>query len=249
MVENIKFIRYCGSKEDYRDYIYKPKNQTLSSFVDLREANSLVEDQSSLGSCTGQALTAAYELMTMKKYPTKFIELSEMFVYYNSRTFDNTVDVDIGATIKNGLKGLKTYGVCKEELWPYDIEKFTVKPSEEAYAEALQRKIPTYYLVLGQNNIIDALNSGYPVIIGIDIFESFMYLDKNNYMLSVRDYNDNPMGGHALLIVGYDLDKKSFLVQNSFGPEWGLNGYFYMTFEYADEYVFESWIYDIADLT
>jgi len=61
-----------------------------------------------------------------------------------------------------------------------------------------------------------------------------------------EDY-DNFVGNHAVTIVGYDLSSSVFIIKNSFGIDWGLNGYFYMPFEYAKKHVFESWIFDINE--
>lgn len=54
--------------------------------------------------------------------------------------------------------------------------------------------------------------------------------------------------GHAVLIVGYDLATQTFTVENSFGTDWGLNGYFTMSFDYAEDWVFETWVYDLPQL-
>jgi C1A family cysteine protease len=39
------------------------------------------------------------------------------------------------------------------------------------------------------------------------------------------------LGGHAVLLVGYDKRKKVFIARNSWGTNWGIKGYFYMPFD------------------
>ena len=95
----------------------------------MRKWDSVIEDQGDLGSCVGNAITNAYELQVRYLYPDKFVELSRLFVYYNSRLFDNSVDEDVGATVRDGLKAAQIYGICSEKLWPYDIKKFKIKPT------------------------------------------------------------------------------------------------------------------------
>lgn len=242
---DIKF-KYQLSKIDTRDYVYTPSNQQLPDSFDLRKWDSLVEDQHYLGSCSGQATSNAYELLIKRLYPTKFVELSELFIYYNARTFDSTVIEDSGATLRNTLKSLKTWGVCSDDLWPYKIENYHVKPSVESYADAEPRKIPSYKSVATITDMIDAIYMGYPVVIGADVYSSFEFLNTTNYTVS----NAGEFAGyHAMCVIGYNNVEKYFIVKNSYGTDWGLNGYCYMPFDYVTESVFERWIFDSADLT
>lgn len=247
-MDNVRRYRYGRSRADQRDYLYVNSGNTPQPTVDLRPYATLVEDQSTLGSCVGEAVTAAYELMTVQKYPSVAVQLSELFVYYNARAYEGTIASDSGASIRNALRGLKIYGVCDETLWPYDISKFTTQPSEAAYSDAAKRAISKYYRVLGIPNVLDAMSSGYPVVAGMTVTANFMTLDRNNYALVKHDYYEPPLDGHAVLIVGYDIPNKTFTLQNSFGTDWGLDGYFTMSFDYAEDWIFESWVYDIPQL-
>ena len=51
------------------------------------------------------------------------------------------------------------------------------------------------------------------------------------------------LGGHAVMAVGYDDNKGHFVVRNSWGMEWGDNGYFYMPYEFiiSDNYCSDFW--------
>jgi len=50
-----------------------------------------------------------------------------------------------------------------------------------------------------------------------------------------------PLGGHAVLVVGYDMNEKRFIVRNSWGSGWGKNGYFTLPFEYVDKMGNDFW--------
>ena len=217
--------------------------------MDLRAWSSPVEDQYDLGSCTGSAITSAYELLTKLKQPEKFVELSRLFVYYNIRLIEGTTDIDSGAYIRDGIKALKKYGVCKEELWPYKTSEFATPPPQSCYEEARQRSITNYRRLSGVNDILDALNNNQPVMFGMAVYEGFMDISYRYPTISLPDYNESSLGGHAMLMVGYDLKRKVFLAQNSFGVDWGLYGYCWMPFDYVRQEVYDVWTFDLSDRT
>ena len=234
---------------DQRDLICRfSKLDNIKSSVDLRKWCSPIEDQLTLGSCVGQAIVGAYELMLNKFYPYKFVDLSRLFVYYNARLIDGPeyIDEDVGTYIRSGIKSVKKWGVCAEDIWPYLIENFDDAPTIKSYEDAEQRVIKKYYRVIGNDNIIHALNNDYPVVVSMYVYESFYDLeDSKKSVLDLPRESDKFIGGHAVTLVGYDLDKKSFLARNSFGENWGANGYFWMPFEYTNTELLDSWIFDI----
>ena len=46
--------------------------------------------------------------------------------------------------------------------------------------------------------------------------------------------SESNLGGHCVMIVGYQDSTKQFIVRNSWGSSWGLSGYFYLPYEYID---------------
>lgn len=213
----------------------------------MRSWASPVEDQGQLGSCTANAVVGAYELLLNKQYPKKYVDLSRLFVYYNARLIDGSVNEDIGAYIRDGIKSVKHYGVCTEKLWPYNIDNFAIKPSDESYEDAKHRNIKNYYRVTGLENTLDALNNGHPVVVGILVYSEFDELTAMRPILLPPATNSvhSPLGGHAVLLVGYNYSNRLVLARNSFGPDWCLGGYFWMTFEYIADEVMDAWVYDI----
>ena len=220
-------------------------NIPLLDSVDLTEWASPVEDQQHLGSCTAQAIVGAYELLLKKNYSEQFVDLSRLFVYYNSRLLENYVNEDVGAYVHNGIKAVDRFGVCKESIWPYNIHMFAVEPTNIAYNEANNRKLKFYSKVDNPTQIIEALDNGLPVVIGVFLFDGFDQVTKSSPILAMPRAEEETDGGHAMCVTGYDKQKELFKVRNSFGTNWGENGYCYITFDYAQDYFNDCWTFDI----
>ena len=217
----------------------------MKSTVDLTEWASPVEEQWQLGSCTGQAIVGAYELLLKKYHPTLFVDLSRLFVYYNARKLEGYINEDVGAYIKNGIKAVSMYGICNESLWPYNINMFAVKPPAECYADGMSRRLSGYYKLKSVDDILSTLELEHPVVIGIQVFDNFSDVSKSNSIIKMPLPTEEPIGGHAMCIVGYDIDKELLKVRNSFGTDWGDNGYCYFPFEYAEKYFTDMWSFKI----
>lgn len=233
------------SKPDDRDFVYKAKNVSLPDMVDLRKYASKIEDQGNLGSCTGNAITTAYEVMVNKLYPESFTELSSLYVYYHGRLFSDDLDNDAGAYIRDGLKSVKNYGVCSEELWPYMIEKFSVQPYPRCYLDASKRKITEYNILYTNDEIKEILAGERPVVVCIELFYDFPNIQKDDPYVKMPDRFTYSIGYHAVTLMGYDDSKECFLLKNSYGNQWGDNGYAWIPYDYITEYACERWCFDI----
>ena len=219
---------------DHRDYKYAkiapPK--IIPAKVDLRKICSPVEDQGQLGSCVGNAVVGNMECLE-KKNSEPFADLSRLFAYYNARLLEGTTRTDSGAYIRDGIKGLAKYGVCPEANWPYVINKFATKPTKTCYTLALKKAIVRYYRIVTLNEMLQCLADGYPFVFGFAVYDYFESdAMARTGILKMPKPTEQLLGGHAVLAVGYDQDKKRILVRNSWGSGWGLKGYFWMPFDY-----------------
>jgi C1A family cysteine protease len=223
-------LQWVSDKPDTRDYRYSITQKVSPNLVDLRPYCSPIENQGSLGSCTGQAIAGAIELLNKRN--GKPTDVSRLFIYYYERLLLGTVDYDSGAYIRDGIKATNHYGASLESLWPHDIRKFKQEPITEAKNDALNRKVTRYERVTSFDGCIDALNNGYPVIMGFHVYTSFMSasVTRTGVMPYPNTRREKLLGGHAVLLVGYDKRKKVFIARNSWGTLWGDKGYFYMPF-------------------
>jgi C1A family cysteine protease len=238
-LNNLKF-GWQRDLPDNRDYLYKSLFKMplrVPKVVDLRNDFFGVYDQGTLGSCTANALAGAHEWGQKKQGRAAFTP-SRLFIYYNERVILGTVNHDSGARLRDGIKSMAKDGVCQEFMWKYDMRYYKVRPSDECYVDALNHQILSYYRLIGLYDIKVCLSEGYPVSFGFSVYKSFMESDVERTGIApmpLGKFKDSLLGGHAVLAVGYDDNKKSLIVRNSWGKEWGLNGYFYLPYGYVDE--------------
>lgn len=228
---------------DKRDYLYRAIKPVvrLPKEADLRGYCSPVEDQGSLGSCTAQALAGNLEFLD-EMDDSRHTDTSRLFIYYNERVLIDTVEYDSGASLRDGIKTLRNDGACPEDIWPYNIERFSRKPPAKCYAEAKKHRIESYYRIAALNEMLTCLADGYPFVFGFTVYESFQSVTvARTGIVNMPAGNESALGGHAVMAVGYDQAGKRFLVRNSWGIKWGMKGYFTMPFEYLEGLADDFW--------
>ena len=228
---DIPKYHWVKDKIDTRDHLYQLTNAAQSNVVDLRQYCSTIEDQGNLGSCTGQAIAGAIELLHKRQNRT--LDISRLFIYYYERVLIGTVNYDSGAYIRDGIKVCYKYGAPTENLWPYNIRKFRTVPQKTALIDAAKRKVTSYQRAADFNQVIDAITSGYPVTIGFSVYSSFdsPTVARTGIMPYPNVNKEKLLGGHAVLLVGYNKNNNTFIARNSWGTRWGDQGYFYMPFQ------------------
>lgn len=228
---NIPKYNWVRDKLDKRDYKYRVTGNTQPNIVDLRPYCTSVENQGNLGSCTGNAIAGAIELLI--KRTNRLIDVSRLYIYYYARLIEGNVNYDSGAYIRDGIKATYTYGAPLERLWPYDVKKFRLRPNATAIQDASKRKVTLYERINDHNGCLDALSNGYPVVVGFDVYSSFekSQVSRTGIMPYPDVNRERYLGGHAVLLVGYDKSRNHYIARNSWGVGWGDRGYFYMPFQ------------------
>jgi len=228
---------------DQRDYLYSaiaPKVK-LPSSVDLRSECSQVENQGRLGSCTANALAGNLQFLEIINAQT-YKDVSRLFIYYNERMVEGKINFDSGAMLRDGIKVLAKYGVCPESNWPYDITQFTRKPSVSCYKEGLKHRISSYHRLQTLNEMLNCLADGFPFVFGFAVYESFESLKvAQTGIVPMPKKSERVLGGHAVMAAGYDQKQKRFIVRNSWGPQWGQEGYFTMPYAYLASLADDFW--------
>jgi C1A family cysteine protease len=213
--------------------------------VDLSGNCSPVKDQGEQGSCVAFATIGAMEYI-QKKNLQRFVSLSERFTYYVTRVkIENAIipPSDTGSYIVDALKSVVDYGTCLNNSFPY-TSNYTVSPPTSAYTEALKYEVLTYAkfpdytntpllkLSFAINTLKASLNAGYPIIAGFTCYSNLFSTKYAAGVIPLPGKNSTIIGGHAILITGYDDATEMFKFKNSWGIGFGINGYGQISYKY-----------------
>ena len=224
---------------DVRDFKYsvcrRGVQPQLPSEVDLRPKCPPVLDQANIGSCTAHAIANAHLFAQMVGGVPTTVSPSRLFIYYNERVLEGTVKHDAGAQLRDGIKSVVSQGVCPESEWPYVPNKFMTKPGAKCYADAMKYQVLQYQRL--ENTDLDQLKSclaaGFPFVFGFTVYQSFEGdAVAHTGVACMPDPKESVCGGHAVLACGYSDSTERFLVMNSWGTGWGMDGYFTIPYEY-----------------
>lgn len=192
-----------------------------------------VYDQGSIGSCTANALAAAYQYDEKRQNKLDWIP-SRLFIYFCERERDGTINIDSGAQISTGANVLANIGVISEKMWPYNESAVFSRPTKNCYSIARSNKCKVFRIAPNSlSQIRQALLSGFPVVFGMNVYESFETEEvASTGIVPMPNSTERCLGGHAVLIVGYNDVKKTVHVRNSWGAGWGDHGYFHLPYDY-----------------
>lgn len=221
----------------------------LPASVDLRPDCSPVENQGRVGSCTANAVVGSLEYWQISE-GSSYTDLSRLFVYYNARRFSDREQVDTGTSMDHVMAALLGYGACAEPIWPYDHDRWNMKPPEHVYASAVRFPELHYARVSPGMERQYVLAAGFPIIFGMGVPEILMMKigAETGYMPRPETGFEAPKGAHAMLIVGYDDARRVWIVRNSWGSAWGDQGYVYIDYDVLDHYAFKDGYWTVGPL-
>ena len=235
-VRRIKRYGWIPDLPDRRDRLFTaPANIVLPPRVDLRDGCPAVYDQGELGSCTAHAIAGAVEFAMRRQGLADAFTPSRLFIYYNERVIEGTVDEDSGAMLRYGIKSVARLGAPHERLWPYEIGRFRTRPTPPVYRDGLLHQALLYRRVAHvANQLKGCLAAGFPFVFGFAVYESFESdAVRRTGRVPMPAPREALLGGHAVLAVGYDDAAGAFIVRNSWGASWGDNGYCTMPYAYV----------------
>jgi len=230
---------------DRRDLVYAPgRRRDLPPQVDLSHRCPPVYHQKKLNSCSANALAAAVWLAESAE-TRRPVPASRLFIYYNERAREGTVATRAPVALRDGFKTLVRQGVCPESMWPYLVRNFAQRPPHACYRAAVRRKALVYQRIHQELPHLKAcLADGYAFIVAMAVYKGFESKATARTGLVPRPArSEQPIGGHAVLVVGYSDRRSAFFVRNSWGRQWGLNGYFWLPYRFAldPDFAWDFW--------
>ena len=252
-------LNYRRDPEDGRDFLLTGSivnllevESQLPERVDHEADMSPVKDQGQLGSCVGFAVSAMKECQEKKEHDEevakgkrgrpKVYDYSEAWIYWNAKQLDPWGILDEGTSIRYALKVLQKIGVPTEKGWPYkDVNDVDAVGDPKSWAPLVARwaLIDSYWRVSNLTELKIALVDG-PVPIGIPCFYEIFFAEADGYI----KYPANPeqiYGGHAVCAVGYNDRTQLVKFKNSWGKDWGSNGYGYLPYSYVRDFLWDAW--------
>lgn len=266
-------LTYFKDREDPRDYVYNPKKifgkqilrrrkvMGVNGVVDYKKFMSPVKNQGNLGSCVGFAVTALKEYHENVEYLNErsagskykreksVYDLSEQWTYWKTKQIDPWGPDVEGTSIRYALKVLQKIGCPPEEGWEYTDDKFDIgNPESWTHLVARWNKIDSYWRLPDVDAIISAIRNGGPVLVGVGCYEEIFNPESDGFV-SYPKYPQYCYGGHALLLTGYDLNKERVFFKNSWGTNWGQEGYGQFGFDYIRDFCWDAWAVKDAQVT
>ena len=250
---NPRTIKRYGWNRDHLD----PRDKSFNLEEPIKQPHELpskftwrpemppVYNQLELGSCTANGNAAVFERQEMKQDEAA-VTPSRLFIYYQERVYEGTVNEDSGAQVRTGIKVLVNEGAPAESVWPYDIQKFAEKPPQAAYLEAKKHEAIKYQRIQpgGAGAPLRTAIAEYgPVVFGFivpEMFEDETRWNPRTEALPLPSARENYIGGHCTVLTGYDWTRErfpfdAFEVRNSWGDEWGDGGYFWIRAGWVSE--------------
>jgi hypothetical protein len=213
---------------------------SIQIYKDLRNKFGTARDQKRRPTCVAFAASDAHAVSR----DVPFEELSVEFAYFNALKRRAIFDPSRGVAMEEMLGVIDTIGQPLESSWPY-IE--TLPENLESYEPPhpignLHRRATSPARTL--TNLATVVDDGHPVVLGLEISAEF-YMPPVN--ASIRAAIDSPLvGRHAVVVVGHGTEAgdQTFLIRNSWGKQWGEQGYAWISHHYLEPRLISLGVYE-----
>jgi len=236
---------------DENDLVYRPRLQVLPDTKDQRAGQPILDQVGE--SCTGHAVAALIDTVLSEDPPEGAVpgshrvtttQVSPYMLYAMARRYDEFPgQADVGSSLRGAFKGWYHHGVCPTAMWPDATPQDVYDPAFAA--ECFKTPLGAYYRVNARriDDMQSAITELNAIAVSAAVHEGWRTPQEQVHDASsiwVIEPSSQPLGGHAFLIAGYN--DVGFLVQNSWGTDWGHGGY--ATLPYDDWLAngYDAWV-------
>jgi hypothetical protein len=215
---------------DFRDRMFEPTLREVPQRKPLEDYLALnvpILDQGQEGACTGFGLATVVNYLMRVRRDQPDVCASPHMLYEMARRYDEWPGEDYsGSSARGAMKGWQRHGACEDRFWPAQPD--TKNPLwTERFSDAGKRPLGAYYRV--NHRDVVAMHTALAEV-GIlyatcSVHTGWRQVGEDGKIL----YQNDPIGGHAFAIVGFDED--GFWLQNSWGQGWGRAGFAQITYD------------------
>lgn len=235
-----------------RHVVLKQQGQSCTGHAVAAMVNTIIGNlERERGGATGQASRVGANPPKAPSLP----RVSPYMLYRLGRRYDEfDGEDDSGSSLRGVLKGWYHHGVALDSVWPK--LRMTVEPDIDdvdwLIANTADRPLGAYYRVnaMRLDDMQSAINELQVIVASALVHEGWIKpipFDKTRadgteetiYLIK-RDVTARAIGGHAFAIVGYN--DVGFLVQNSWGRNWGKGGFATLAYEDWLDSAYDAWV-------
>ena len=190
----------------------------------------------------------------------KYLDASRLFLYKTTRNLLHWTG-DTGAFLRTTMASMRLFGVPPEEFWPYETSRYDAEPPAFCYAYGQNFQTIQFFKLdsdgLDAKGVLERIKkylaAGVPSMFGFTVFES-MRQASNDGGIPIPIPSERQEGGHAIVACGFDDSKKirntlrggeettgAFKIRNSWGSDWGEEGYGYLPYAYVLNHLAVDW--------
>lgn len=261
---NGRLLDVRPDRVDFRDYPYRPPlislpeqwppQKWIDNYLPEYCGSGLILDQLKEGSCTGFGLAAVINYLKWERWKaaslrgevvTPPVKVSERMLYQNARLYDEWKGEDYeGSSCRGAMKGFHKHGVCSGTDWPYIDGKNPGTPREGWQTSATQTVLGAYYRI--ETTCVVAIQAAvrevHALYVSASVHDGWRLKKAGSLDKAIipPPSASSERGGHAFAVVGYLSD--GFIVQNSWGPNWGYQGFGVLPYEDWLQNGFDAWV-------
>jgi len=232
---------------DFRDLMFTPTLAEVPQSVDLEDYRKLkvpILDQGREGACTGFGLATVvhYLLRARKRFPDA-VGVSPRMLYDMARRYDEWEGTSYsGSSCRGAMKGWQKHGVCSADAWPYVAGVSDTAPAEaltdDRAVDAVKRPLGAYFRVNHRDvvSMHTAIAEVGIVYVSCNVHAGWDAIAADGHIVP----DPKMLGGHAFAVVAYDED--GFWFQNSWGRDWGRNGFGHLRYDDWLDNATDAWV-------